>query len=347
MKAIILRQTRRRNTKAPHHTVKLNMHRQPAEAPVGCTRGRGRSPIRIAWRAIVFGAMLFCCATERAGVIFERTSAYHHILVVDEGDTRTLSFNGSWETKMSLTNPLTGHFEYTEYFQMPWLWNHDMKRVLIAGLGGGSTQRAYQHYYTNVTVDTVEIDPAVVAVAKEYFKVVETPTHQIHTNDARVFLRRTTNTYDVIMMDAYSTTRYGSSLPAHLTTKEFFTLANERLGTNGVLAYNVIGQIEGWRANVVGALYRTMKSVFPQVYMFPATESRNVILIGTKSKEEFDTARVRAEGEALMKAGTVMLPTFPLRWRAFERMPPPNLFRSPVLTDDYAPIETLLEGVRQ
>ena len=74
---------------------------------------------------------------------------------------------------MSLTNPLTGHFEYTEYFQMPWLWNHDIKSVLMVGLGGGSTPRAYQHYYPKVMVDIVEIDPMVVDVAKKYFTVAE------------------------------------------------------------------------------------------------------------------------------------------------------------------------------
>jgi spermidine synthase len=110
-------------------------------------------------------------AGAQRAVLFDRISAYHHIQVYDENGTRTLSFNGSWETKMSLTNPLAGHFEYTEYFQMPWLWNHGIQRVLMVGLGGGSTQRAYQHYYTNVMVDTVEIDPVVVEVAKKYFTV--------------------------------------------------------------------------------------------------------------------------------------------------------------------------------
>ena len=114
---------------------------------------------------ILLAPLLAGAQTEQRAVLFDRISAYHHIQVYDENATRTLSFNGSWETKMSLTNPLTGHFEYTEHFQMPWLWNHDIKRVLMEGLGGGSTQRAYQHYYTNVMVDTVEIDPVVVRVA--------------------------------------------------------------------------------------------------------------------------------------------------------------------------------------
>jgi spermidine synthase len=299
-------------------------------------------------RWTVFLALAFCAAAGRAGTIFERISAYHHILVVDDDATqiRTLSFNGSWETKMSLTNSLTGHFEYTEYFQMPWLWNHDIKHVLMAGLGGGSTQRAWQHYYTNVLVDTVEIDPVVVDVAHKYFGVTESPILKIHTNDARVFLRRSTNTYDVILMDAYATTRYGSSIPPHLTTKEFFEIASDHLGTNGVLAYNVIGQVNGERASIIGALYRTMKEVFPQVYLFPANESQNVVMVATKSNEHFDAARVQQEGEALMRSGTVTLPTFSERLKNFRDLVPPMAVKSPVLTDDYAPIESLLQGRR-
>jgi spermidine synthase len=282
----------------------------------------------------------------QTNVLFDRISAYHHIQVYDQNNLRTLSFNGSWETTMSLTNPLAGHFEYTEYFQMPWLWNHDIKRVLMEGLGGGSTPRAWQHYYTNVMVDVVEIDPVVVEVAKKYFHVEETNNLQIHINDGRVFLRQNTNIYDVILMDAYSTTRYGSSLPRQLTTKEFFTLASEHLTTNGIFAYNVIGQIKGFRATLIGAMYRTMSEVFPHVYMFPAVESQNVVFVATKSAEPFNYTRAAAEAYKLINAGTVTLPTFSLRVKSFLDQPPPTAGTSPLLTDDYAPIESLLQGTQ-
>ena len=277
-------------------------------------------------------------------VLFDRISTYHHIQVYDEGDKRTLSFNGSWETTMSITNPLTGHFEYTEYFQMPFLWNHNIKRVLMEGLGGGSTPRAYQHYYTNVMVDMVEIDPVVVEVAKKYFTVKESPKFKIHTNDGRVFLRQTTNIYDVILMDAYSTTRYGSSLPRQLATKEFFTLASQHLSTSGVLAYNVIGQIQGFRATLIGAMYRTLSTVFPHVYLFPAKESENIVFVATKSAEVFTAARAQQEAQKLISSGFVTLPTFSLRVKSLWERRPPNVSASPLLTDDYAPLDSLLQG---
>jgi len=293
-------------------------------------------------RAFVFFVSLGSACAVSAVVVFSTFSAYHHIEVIDEGGVRTLSFNGSMETRMYREVPLQGHFEYTEYFHMPWLWNTNLKRVLMIGLGGGSTQRSYQHYYSNVVVDTVELDPAVVRVAKDFFQVIETPTHKVHLNDGRVFLRRTTNVYDAILMDAYATTRYGSSVPPHLTTKEFFTLARSHLTTNGVMAYNIIGQVDGANADFVGGLFRTMREVFPQVYLFPATTSQNVVLLATRSAERFDAERVQKEGLARVREGRITLPDFATRLQSFVNTPPATASRSPVLTDDRARVEGLL-----
>jgi len=297
---------------------------------------------RIFHHAIILIGLFCFLSPLHARVIFERYSPYHHVQVIDEAGMRMLSFDGTQETRMSLTNSLQGHFEYTEFFHLPWLWNHDMKRVLMIGLGGGSAQRSYQHYYTNVSVETVELDPVVVEVAGKYFGVTETNRHKIYNQDGRIFLRRTTNQYDAILMDAYTTGRYGSSIPPHLTTKEFFTLAGEHMTTNGVLAYNVIGQLQGFKADIVGSIYRTMKEVFPQVYLFPAFSSMNVVMVATKSREPFDAARVQREAAALIQSGTIRLPTFQERLRSFINTPLRSAANSPVLTDDRAPVEGLM-----
>jgi spermidine synthase len=194
-------------------------------------------------------------------------------------------------------------------------------------------------------VDTVELDPVVVKVAKEYFKVAESPTLKIHNQDGRMFLKRTSETYDLIILDAYTKSRYGSSIPPHLTTREFFTLAGSHLSTNGVLAYNVIGNIQDSQPEIVGAIYRTLKEVFPQVYAFPASSSLNVVLVATKSAVPFDYTRVQREGVALVQSRKVLLPTYPTRLKAFRNTPPRSVGASPVLTDDRAPVESLM-GVR-
>lgn len=293
-------------------------------------------------QTLLLCAITLAATASRAEIVYEVTSPYHHIRVLDEGGLRILSFDGSIETRMSLRDPLKGHFEYTEYFHMPLLWNLRMTNVLMIGLGGGSTQRAFQHYYPHLTVDTVEIDAVVVRVAKEYFGFEESPNQRVHVADGRVYLRRNETVYGAILADAYAKNRYGSFIPYHLATREFFELAHRRLDTNGVIAYNVIGTLHGWQADILGSVYRTMKEVFPQVYLFPARGSQNVVLVGVKSPQPTTLATLQQRANAMAQAGRLPMPTFRTRLLSLRTEPPPNYRQSRVLTDDFAPVDGLL-----
>jgi spermidine synthase len=274
-------------------------------------------------------------------VVYEVTSPYHHIRVVEQGGMRTLCFDDATESRMSIDKPLTGHFEYTEYFHMPFLWNAKISNVLMVGLGGASTQRSFEHYYPDLVVETVEIDPNVVRVAKNYFDLNENDRQKVHVEDGRVYLRRTSSKYNLILMDAYVAGRYGSGIPQHLATKEFFEIARDHLSTNGVLAYNVIGTISDWHADLVGGIYRTLKTVFPQVYMFPAQSSRNVVLVATLSSAPVSVATLRQRAAYLVQTQKVLVPGFAQRVEVFRAAPPVNAYQSPILTDDFAPVEGL------
>jgi spermidine synthase len=279
-----------------------------------------------------------------AKVVYQTTSAYHNIRVVDDRGIRVLSFDGSMETRMSLADPNQGHFEYTEYFHMPLLWNSQMSNVLMIGLGGASTQRSFQKHYPAVKIETVELDPAVVNVARDYFYFRESPTNKVVVSDGRLYLRRSDQQYDAIIVDAYVKSRYGSHVPYHLATKEFFTMASERLSTNGVLAYNMIGTLHGQRADILGAVYRTMNTVFPNVYLFPATDSLNVVMIASKDPKRMTPIEAWQKAHELVRAGRTTLPTFLVRVRSFWPDPPASFLRSPILTDDFAPVDGLLRG---
>ncbi|MCP5520003.1 MAG: fused MFS/spermidine synthase [Verrucomicrobiales bacterium] len=291
---------------------------------------------------ILGGLLLLPVARVTGGVIYETTSAYHRIQVVDQRGLRTLSFNGTEETRMSLANPLQGHFQYIEYFFMPWCWNTNLTNVLMVGLGGGSVQRLYAAHCPNVSIDTAEIDPTVREVAEKYFRYEPGPRQRVFVEDGRVFLRRSTTRYGAIVMDAYRKGRYGSGIPAHLATQEFFKLAREHLTDDGVLAYNVIGSVGGYRAEIVGSIYRTMQTVFPHVYVFPAPDSINVVMVGTVAEYPVTMAWLLDRARAVSESGAVALPTLTQRVRAFRALPPPNLPQCPVLTDDYAPVDGLL-----
>jgi spermidine synthase len=216
--------------------------------------------------------------------------------------------------------------------------------VLMTGLGGGSVQRSFQHYYPGAKLDTVEIDPAVAQVARKYFHFQESESQKLHLEDGRMYLRRSQAHYQLIILDAYVQGRYGSSIPQHLATREFFELVRDHLTTNGVVAYNVIGTMEGSQADIVGAIYRTLKSVFPQVYLFPAKTSENVVLIATKAGLKTELPLLRQRAAQLERTRRVTLPGFGQRVERIEGLPPPSAANSPILTDDYAPVEGLARG---
>ncbi len=277
----------------------------------------------------------------QAAVVFETHSPFHHILVVDERGQRVLSFDGTQETRMSLRDPLQGHFGYTELFHYAWLWNTNISRVLMLGLGGGSSQRSFLHRYPQVRVQSVEIDPLVVQVATNFFHVQMSDRHRVQVEDGRVSLRRSREFYDLILLDAYVRHRYGSQIPQHLATREFFELTRDRLTTNGVLAYNVITVSRLGGRDAAPALARTLQSVFPQVYTFQAQDSLNAVLIATRNPRRLSNAELVQRGIQLATSGLNAPPGLLQRVGSYNTTPPAGTQQALVLTDDFAPVESL------
>lgn len=298
-------------------------------------------PQRVPWAWLLAGVILAVHASACAEVVFEAQSPYHHILVIDDRGQRVLSFDGTQETRMSLRDPLQGHFGYTELFHYAWLWNTNISRVLMLGLGGGSSQRSFLHRYPRVQIQSVEIDPIVVQVATNFFHVPISERHRVQVEDGRVFLRRSREVYDLIILDAYVKHRYGSQIPQHLATREFFELAKSRLGTHGVLAYNVITVSRLGGRDAAPALARTLLAVFPQVYTFQAQDSLNAVLIATRETRRWSHAELVQRATQLTAIRLNAPPGLLQRVGSYRTAPPAGTPQALVLTDDFAPVESL------
>jgi len=278
--------------------------------------------------------------------VFTGTSPYHNIAVTDSDGYRMLLFDDTHESRMEVRNPYAGQYEYTDYFQMIWLWKPDVKNILMLGLGGGSTQKAMVHYHPEVKMETAEIDPMVADVAQKYFAYKLDDRQKLNVIDGRQFLRRAPEKYDAILMDAYTQGRYGASIPYELVTKEFFEIARDHLAPDGVLAYNVITILKGFNtSDIVASIYRTLKEVFPQVYIFEAKSSLNIVMVASLKKGTTDLATLKKTAQALVDAKKMTFPGFLDRVDSFQPKPPANYLNAPLLTDESAPVESLSQGV--
>lgn len=237
---------------------------------------------------------------------------------------------------MDVTDPQRHVFEYTRYFHLPLLFTDDVDRVLFIGGGGFTGPKRFADEY-NVTIDVVEIDPVVIRTAKEYFGVEESNSVRIHQGDGRAFLRETNHTYDVIILDAYRKDK----VPFHLTTVEFMELASDRLSDDGVLFANVISAPSGPASEFYRSEYKTMDRVFPQVYSFPTSGGaviQNIEIVATKNASRVGVATLRARNDR-REIGIDLS-------SEIERYdPPPETTDVPVLRDDHAPVDELLDSM--
>ncbi len=290
-------------------------------------------------------------ALPQERVIFDRETLYHHVRVVDRGDSRFLRFDNSWQSGMYLSDPDRARFTYTDFFHLALVWQPHPSDALFIGLGGGSAPKSFLKDYPDLRVDVAEIDPVVIEVARRFFDVPDDSRLSMAAQDGRLFLKGTPRAYDLVALDAY----YADAVPFHLFTREFFTLAGQRLKPEGVLAINVIGSFEGAHSNLFRSIYRTVKEVFPEVYLFavpldknenpgsldPGME-RNIIVMATKSGPRLSPDEVRARAAKLAADGVFKTKSL-VDYSAY--LHDASGIRTddvPVLTDEYAPVDALL-----
>jgi len=114
---------------------------------------------------------------------------------------------------------------------------------------------------SGVSVDVVEINPAIVPVARRFFDLDPSAFHDLVFGDGRYYLNRTTRKYDAVILDAF----IGDSSPSHLMSREAFQAIRRVLTPGGVLVMNTFADITPPRDFMAASLLRTLSDVFPAV----------------------------------------------------------------------------------
>ncbi|MEE8119421.1 MAG: fused MFS/spermidine synthase [Gammaproteobacteria bacterium] len=214
--------------------------------------------------------LIVCCLplAVAAEVIYEKKSLYRNISVIDQGGELCMRFTlrrtrfSSMQSCMYKKDHDLLVFDYAKLTFAGLLMNPNPKRVLIAGLGGGSLARVFREAFPDAIVDAVEIDSAVIDVADRFFDFRAGGNINIIEQDARVFVKRQSlhgKQYDYIVLDAFN----GEYIPEHLMTREFLEECRSLLTADGVLVANTFSlsrlydaesvtyeQAFGWLVNV-------------------------------------------------------------------------------------------------
>ena len=304
--------------------------------------GRGRQSLTVSPKAIM-SAMLAPLGRGWAKTLYEKDTGYHRIRVEETRERRYLYFDGTLQSSMDRRDPTALELLYSRFTSLGLVLRPDAAKALIIGLGGGSMAKKYHQEFPEIEIDSIEIDPDVVEVARKFFHFQEDSCQRVHGGDGREFLTRADDRFDLILLDAY----YADNMPFHLVTREFFDTARRKMTAEGVLVINLIGSLRGPDSATIRAAIKTLSSVFPQVYIFSTfgnrghvlSEIQNVVVLASKALERMSMKEMERRAIGL---GRDLFPDPVSKIRSSYYNGPLEQDDVELLTDDAAPLDNLV-----
>jgi len=255
---------------------------------------------------------------------------YNDVFITKRGHQLVMSFQVSGrdytESITNLLDPDDLPLRYAQVMTIAAIYPEAPRKILMLGLGGGSISTYLGRFMPETAITTVEIDPGVITAAKTYFGLRENDRMRYLAGDGRVFLNRNSELYDLILLDAYR----GGYVPFHLLTREFYSLAKQRLAPGGAAAFNVHDGSKLYASTV-----KTLGEVFTSLDLYP-TGRGEVIAIGSGAPVDVQTLQRRAA--ALQKEHGFRFALPDILQSRLEK-PQSQAANGDIITDDFAPAD--------
>ncbi len=239
-------------------------------------------PARIRSVLVLVGISFSACEPDPSASFREsdtrfrvvQESLYNQISVERNGDEVEMRFRvdrkSSRQTAVDLSHPARLVIPYTRFMLAAALVEPYPRRVLLIGLGGGGLNRFLRQAYPEARLTTVELDPVVQDMARDYMDFRPGEMDQVRIEDGRAFLKKNPERWNWIFVDAYR----DGTVPPHLKTQEFYRLLQHHLASGGVVAFNLHSGNRLFASDQA-----TLLSVFREVHLFGVGGTGNVIAL--------------------------------------------------------------------
>ncbi|MGE5384438.1 MAG: fused MFS/spermidine synthase [Betaproteobacteria bacterium] len=218
----------------------------------------------------------------------------HSIDVSEEAGVRYLHFGSSWiQGAMRIARPWSLELAYTREMMAALLFHHEPAwpaKVLIVGMGAASLPKFIYRNLPQSHMTIVEIQPGVVAAARQFFKLPDDPARlAVVIGDGADFVVEDSERYDLILSDGFGP----DARPGRLDSADFYAACRERLADNGLFVCNLLGRSRGFQASIG----RIREAFHRRAIVFPSGDSGNAVAfaaVGDRIELTPDEARERA-----------------------------------------------------
>ena len=221
-------------------------------------------------------------------ILVARQSGFQTILLTeDRSGLRILRFGeeGASQSVVNVGDPSHLALPYARLLPASLAFCTKLERMLIIGLGGGSLARFFRNHFREMTIDVVELDPAVVDVARDHCGFEEDSQLRVHVDDGRDFIESKPGSYDVIILDTFD----ADSIPAHLTTLEFLNEVKTAVTPAGIVVANVWGSASN---PAYADMLLTYRATFDDVYIFDVPAPGTKLFVALNRTQEISRAEL-------------------------------------------------------
>jgi spermidine synthase len=204
----------------------------------------------------------------------KKPAAQSSVDISEEAGVRQLHFGSDWvQGAMRIARPWSLELAYTREMMAGLLMRASSnwpRNALLIGLGAGSLAKFIYRNFPQCRITAIEINPQVVFVARQYFKLPDDPPRlNVVIADGADYILRSDSTFDYILLDGFD----ADARAGVLDTLPFYQACRARLSTNGVLAANLLG----WSRGFEDSVGRIATAFDQRCTVFPACESGNTI----------------------------------------------------------------------
>lgn len=243
--------------------------------------------------------------SKKERVVVRKKGLFGDIVVVDSERFRSMRFGSAEaddQTVIDRKDPRQTPVEYVRFAASGLGYASKPARALVIGVGGGSFPRLLTQLEPGIKIDAVEIDPAVVDVARSHFDLNSIENLTVFVEDGAAFVKHQKTKWDLILVDAYGS----DDMPAALISDAFFRDVRALVSDRGAVVLNLAVSVESERK-----VLSRFQPLFSACVMARTPEDKNLIVIGTP--REVDPKRARASDVA--RRTRAKLPFVVDRWR--------------------------------
>jgi spermidine synthase len=201
------------------------------------------------------------------------------ILVSEAAGVRYLHFSSDWiQGAMRIARPYALELDYTREMMAGLLLRPDPawpRRALLIGLGAASLTKFLHRHRPDAKLTVVEIEPAVVAAARQHFKLPDAD-HRLNVviGDGADFVAGTKQKFDLIMVDGFDE----KARTGMLDSAPFYANCAALLSDQGLLVTNLLSRSK----SVLHSVERLATAFGGRALAFPSCDSGNTVAFAAK-----------------------------------------------------------------